>query len=104
MDSSWWIAGSGVLGLVLAAVGWFMKLQSQMDGKMSYREHKEICIETHAAHMSAISELRDLIVKNEKEAREDRHSLRNEVHELATRLAVLTALQEQNHKDRLARV
>ena len=96
MDSGTWLAGAALITLIGGAVVWLMRLQQKLDSKLSYEKHEEICTRAHAQKMAAIQELKEMIEANEKDAKEDRHEMRKEMHSLAIRFAEMAAMQRKS--------
>ena len=96
MDSEMWLAAAAVVTLIGGGVVWLMRLQQKLDSKLSYDRHEEICTRSHAEKMAAIQELKEMIEANEKEAKEDRHEMRKEMHSLAIRFAEMAAMQRKS--------
>lgn len=105
LDASAILAAVAVLTIFGAGVAWLMRLQNQLDGKLSYARHEEICLRTHQENIDVIRELKELVEKSEKDAREDRHALRNELHMLAvkvegigTRVMSIATIQKEDRR------
>jgi len=100
MDSGAWLAVLSLITIVGGSALWLMRLQQQLDSKLSYERHEEICNRSHREKMDAIYELKELIERNEKEARLDRQAMRAEIHTLALEVTAIATVQGQDRPKR----
>jgi hypothetical protein len=88
LDSGLMLAGIGIITLFCGAVAWFMRLQNQLDAKLSLEDHQKICEKHNAEKIAAIGAVSEQIAEYEKSAREERHDLRDKLHALTLKVEV----------------
>ena len=85
---------------VIAIIAWFMRLENRLTSTMTREEHEKVCMASRTALDKRLDELKKLIEERDREDREFRHEMRDELNRISIAIAVLTREGENDREQR----
>lgn len=108
MNVEVWVA---IGSLAVTVAGWFVRLERRLGTVITRAEHEKICAERnarvektleirHAENRSTLSEIKELIERNHKDAMEGRHRAANQILTLVGQVALIEGRMQSRAGDR----